>query len=269
MNAGRLWAYGGVALGAIGSIAANIAHSYVPPTGASPGWHPEPGSVIAAGFWPIALLVAVEVLVRIDWPAEWLIGAIRFVGVGLVALVAAVVSYRHLSGLLHHYREDPLTVAIGPLAIDGLMLVRAAALLVTRPRSVAVVADPIVAAIDQGTGSAGAPTTAATASAPTPPDAVAARSAITPQPPKAPPATRPATPHATPRATKGAIAVAEAKEVAAEMLTGHPRSVAELRLAYGWTARTATRRMADAKAIADAATATRHQASRDSKEQTG
>src|SRR5690606_65095 len=48
-----------------------------------------------------------------------------------VASVAAVVSYRHLSGLLSHYGEDPLTVAIGPLAVDGLMVVATGALLAT------------------------------------------------------------------------------------------------------------------------------------------
>jgi hypothetical protein len=30
-----------------------------------------------------------------------------------------MVSYRHLSGLLAFYGEDPLTVLIGPLAADG------------------------------------------------------------------------------------------------------------------------------------------------------
>lgn len=40
-----------------------------------------------------------------------------------------MVSYRHLSGLIHHYGEDDLTAIAGPAAVDGLMIMAAAALL--------------------------------------------------------------------------------------------------------------------------------------------
>jgi hypothetical protein len=43
--------------------------------------------------------------------------------------VAAFVSYRHLSGLLVHYGEDPIVTVVGPLAIDGLMIMAAGALI--------------------------------------------------------------------------------------------------------------------------------------------
>jgi hypothetical protein len=46
-----------------------------------------------------------------------------------VALVAAFVSYRHLSGLLEHWSEDGATVAFGPLAVDGLMVMATGALI--------------------------------------------------------------------------------------------------------------------------------------------
>ncbi|GAA2355727.1 DUF2637 domain-containing protein [Dactylosporangium salmoneum] len=59
-----------------------------------------------------------------------------------MALVAAVVSYRHLSGLFRHYGEDPLTATLGPLAVDGLMVMAAAALLTAQTRPAAVVAEP-------------------------------------------------------------------------------------------------------------------------------
>ncbi|MFE9204265.1 hypothetical protein [Micromonospora sp. NPDC007230] len=45
--------------------------------------------------------------------------------------MAALVSYRHLSGLLGHYGEDAVTVTVGPLAVDGLMLMATGALLAT------------------------------------------------------------------------------------------------------------------------------------------
>ncbi|GIG57763.1 hypothetical protein Lfu02_21350 [Longispora fulva] len=134
---GRVWAYIGALLGGSVSIAANVAHSFVQPrpTGAgpdwipSPEWAPEPGAVVGATFWPVALFVVIEILARVPWPegARWVVA--RVCGLLPVALVAAVVSYRHLSGLLGHYGEDPLTVVIGPFAVDGLMVVATGAII--------------------------------------------------------------------------------------------------------------------------------------------
>lgn len=130
---GRGWAYLGAVLGGAVSVAANVAHSYVPPDGGWPAQEagPEHGAVAAAVFWPVALLVAVEILARIPWPDGWRWVAVRFGGLLPVALVAAFVSYQHLSGLLTHYREDALTAHVGPLAVDGLMVLATAALLAT------------------------------------------------------------------------------------------------------------------------------------------
>jgi hypothetical protein len=135
-GAGRSWAYLGALVGAGVSVAANVAHSYVPPAGAAPGWSPHTGAVVGAVFWPVALLVAIEVLARVAWPAggRWLL--VRFGGLGPVATVAAVVSYRHLSGLLSFYGEDAITATVGPLAVDGLMVMATGALLATRPGGV-------------------------------------------------------------------------------------------------------------------------------------
>lgn len=132
---GRAWAYLGVALGGAVSIAANVAHSYVPPAHAPAHWRPESGAVGGAVFWPVALFVAIEILARINWPAgtRWVL--VRFGGLLPVATVAAVVSYRHLSGLLSWYREDTLTASVGPLAVDGLMVVATAALIATGRRT--------------------------------------------------------------------------------------------------------------------------------------
>jgi hypothetical protein len=128
---GRGWAYIGAILGGAVSVAANIAHSYIPPTHAAVDWSPDTGAVIGSVFWPVALFVAVEILTRIPWPAGKGWTMLRFGGLLPVALVAAVVSYRHLSGLLDHYSEDTLTVTIGPLAVDGLMIMATGALLAT------------------------------------------------------------------------------------------------------------------------------------------
>ncbi|EEP74269.1 hypothetical protein MCAG_04596 [Micromonospora sp. ATCC 39149] len=142
-STGRGWAYVGVILGGVVSIAANVAHTYLPkpPDGAPTGWAPDPGwspsplAVALSVFWPVALFVAVEILTRIPWGEGFSSVVARVAGVLPVAVVAAVVSYRHLSGLLEHFGEDPLTIAIGPLAVDGLMVMASAALLVTNRRS--------------------------------------------------------------------------------------------------------------------------------------
>lgn len=128
---GRGWAYSGALLGGAVSIAANVAHSYVPPPAADPGWSPQPGAVVGAVFWPVALLVAVEILARTTWPAGPRWKTLRLGGLGPVAAVAAAVSYRHLSGLLAYYHEDPLTTRLGPLAVDGLMIMATGALIAT------------------------------------------------------------------------------------------------------------------------------------------
>ena len=135
-GAGRSWAYLGALVGAGVSVAANVAHSYVPPADAPASWSPHTGAVVGAVFWPVALLVAIEVLARVAWPVggRWLI--VCFGGLGPVATVAAVVSYRHLSGLLSFYGEDAITATISPLAVDGLMVMATGALLATRPGGV-------------------------------------------------------------------------------------------------------------------------------------
>lgn len=130
---GRLWAYIGALLGGAVSVLANVAHSFVPPTDAPADWSPPAGAVAGATFWPVALFVAVEILARTPWPsgARWV--ALRYVGLLPVAFVAAVVSYRHLSGLLAFYNEDHITATLGPLAVDGLMVMATGALLATAP----------------------------------------------------------------------------------------------------------------------------------------
>jgi hypothetical protein len=120
-------------LGGLVSIAANVAHSYVPPAGAPGDWRPAFGAVVGAVFWPVALFVAIEILARTAWPhaKRWVF--VRFLGLLPVALVAALVSYFHLSGLLAHYGESALIAHLGPLAVDGLMVMASSALMATAP----------------------------------------------------------------------------------------------------------------------------------------
>jgi hypothetical protein len=135
--AGRGWAYAGAVLGGAVSVAANIAHSYVPPAGTPAGWQPPGGAVAFAVVWPVFLFVAVEILARVDWRRAGRWGVVRYAGLLPVALVAAGVSYRHLSGLLAFYGEDRPIAAFGPLAVDGLMVMATGALIATAGRRAA------------------------------------------------------------------------------------------------------------------------------------
>jgi hypothetical protein len=128
---GRGWAYTGVILGGLVSIAANVAHSFIPPFGARASWEPEPGAVVGAVVWPVFLFVAVEIFARVRWPLGIAWRLVRWVGLLPVAGLAALVSYRHLSGLLAHYGEEPIIYYVGPLAVDGLMVMATGALLAT------------------------------------------------------------------------------------------------------------------------------------------
>jgi hypothetical protein len=126
---GRGWAYIGAISGGAVSIAANVAHSFLPPEDAPLGWRPEIGAVVGAVVWPVFTLIGVEIFARVPWPKGWSWVLVRWVGLLPVAGVAAAVSYRHLSSLLAHYGEEPIICIIGPLAVDGLMLMATAALL--------------------------------------------------------------------------------------------------------------------------------------------
>ena len=128
--AARLWPYIGTVLGAVVSIGANVLHSYVPPDQAAADWAPQVGAIVGSIFWPLGLLVALEILTRVEWPDERLWTAVRWGGLVPVAVVAAVVSYRHMSGLLAYWGEDRVTQLIGPLAVDGLMVLASGALLI-------------------------------------------------------------------------------------------------------------------------------------------
>jgi hypothetical protein len=111
----------GFVVGIAASIAANVLHAME-----GPWTYPE---LVGAAFWPTALLISVEILTRTPWPRGWQWITTRFLGVGVVALVAAVLSYRHMAGLLSSWGEDGLNAYLGPLAVDGLMLISATALL--------------------------------------------------------------------------------------------------------------------------------------------
>ncbi|GAB3655661.1 DUF2637 domain-containing protein [Glycomyces tarimensis] len=111
-------------LGIIVSVAANIGHIWFV---TRPEAEAMISAMVFAGFWPIALAVAVEVLSRVSWP-----GYLKWPGIAgtaAVGTVALVVSYRHMNGLLLHFGESDLSAALGPIGVDGLLIVGGFAIL--------------------------------------------------------------------------------------------------------------------------------------------
>ncbi len=120
-KSGHAIAWSSFLLGIVVSVLGNIAHA------TSDAW--TPAEVIGSGFWPLALMLSVEILTRVRWVSGKAWTLARFAGLVLVAVVAFVLSYRHLAGLMTGWGEDTLNAHLGPLAVDGLMLLAATALL--------------------------------------------------------------------------------------------------------------------------------------------
>lgn len=120
-KSGRVIAWLSFLLGIGVSIAGNVGHA------ASDGM--QPGEWAGAAFWPLALMLTIEILTRVKWQSGKRWTAAKVAALILVAAVAAVLSYRHLAGLMTYWGEDWANAHLGPLSVDGLMLIAATALL--------------------------------------------------------------------------------------------------------------------------------------------
>lgn len=126
---GRTVAWAGFIFGSVMSVAANVLHTRLPAADHEHGWSPGMAAQIGAAVWPIGLLLSVEVLSRVRWPHGWQWALARFGGTGAVALGSAIISYGHLRDVLLAWQYDPLAAAVGPLVLDGLMVISGFALL--------------------------------------------------------------------------------------------------------------------------------------------
>ncbi|RSD23956.1 hypothetical protein [Amycolatopsis eburnea] len=126
---GMFVAWAGFVFGSVVSIAANVLAARIPPGGAGASWSPSLVAQLGAAVWPVALLIAVEVLSRVPWPAGGLWRFARFGGVGVVAAGSAIISYGHIRDVLTTWGYSGLGAGVGPLVIDGLMVVSGFALL--------------------------------------------------------------------------------------------------------------------------------------------
>jgi hypothetical protein len=140
----NFWIYSGLVLGALASVSANIAYTYIPPPH-QPAWWPRsrlwdpaaylppPGDVAVAVFCPVAIFILTEVITRPRWRDGKLSFGIRVASTALVGLPVAVASYLHLCSLLEYYSSIPFIAYSLPLTVDGLMLACTAALQMTGP----------------------------------------------------------------------------------------------------------------------------------------
>lgn len=137
---GRFIAYVTMIAMLVLSIAGNIAHTF--------HLNPNPGGreLVYAIMWPVMVWLGVEMFVRVPWRDVLTHKLVRWVGILLVAAIAALVSYRHLRGLLLADGEEWTVYTFGPLAVDGLMLMATLALLLTR--KVPVLPAPEVPSVD-------------------------------------------------------------------------------------------------------------------------
>ncbi|WP_410673179.1 hypothetical protein [Amycolatopsis sp. cmx-4-68] len=125
----KVVSWAGFVFGSVMSVAANVLHTWLPAERMPPGWAPGIAAQIGSAVWPIGLLLSVEVLSRVRWPAGFGWRVARFGGTGTVALGSAVISYGHVHDLLLAWGYTTVAAYVGPLVLDGLMVISGFALL--------------------------------------------------------------------------------------------------------------------------------------------
>lgn len=127
LPSGHGWAYLGVALGLVASIAGNVANTVLTESTVHLALR-----VPFAVAWPVFVGIGIEVLTRVEWERNWRHWGARAFLMGPMTLVAGFMSYLHLHHLMILSNEPGLAQAVGPLAVDGTLFGCTVALLVTR-----------------------------------------------------------------------------------------------------------------------------------------
>lgn len=149
---GFWWALAGFGLGSLVSVGFNLQSAWLPANQHGPGWAPSIASQAAAIVWPLTLIVSVEVLSRVAWPNGWGWRLVRTSGILAVAIGSATISYGHIYEVLIAWGYHQHQAIVGPLVVDGLMLISGFALVslgraarVVLPASQEATAEPSVA----------------------------------------------------------------------------------------------------------------------------
>jgi len=93
-----------------------------------------PAAIWTAAMWSILAVGGWEMVVRAPWGRGRLSTLIRYGGVSGAAIGAMWISYWHARAVLRSWGESPSSAAIGPVIIDLLLIVSAAALLALHTR---------------------------------------------------------------------------------------------------------------------------------------
>ncbi len=144
-SSGQGWARAAVAIGAVLSVSGNITHTVLTPSTVDLAIR-----IVQSAFLPVILFVAVEVFVRVAWRRGWLDFIGRAMLIMLPGFGAGYVSFFHLRDLSVLSGEDRIGSIAGPLAIDGLMIGGAVALLAIRAaRLTAITPAPVPAVLEE------------------------------------------------------------------------------------------------------------------------
>lgn len=133
-TSGRIWARVTLIATLTISVVANVTHAWLAESVIHLGLR-----IPAAAVWPVLSFLAIEIIVRIVWRSTLTHYLARAFVLG-PAIPAVIVSYEHQHALLIMMGEGALVSAIGPLAIDGLMIGCTLALLFTRESAASVIA---------------------------------------------------------------------------------------------------------------------------------
>lgn len=128
-DGGKLVSWTGFIFGTVVSVAANVLAARIPPADAKPDWAPRVDTQLGSAVWPLALLLSIEVLARVAWPKGLWWGIARFGGLSIVASGAFAISYQHINHVLASWGYEALSQGVGPLVIDGLMIICGVAML--------------------------------------------------------------------------------------------------------------------------------------------
>lgn len=137
---GSKWARAGLVFGVIASVAGNVSNACLTQSQASIILR-----VPLAVVWPVALFLAVEVLVR-NRAARGPLARIGQAGLLSVTVPTAITSFVNLHALMIKAGEPGMAQLTGPLAIDGLML--GCTVMMLAARVIDMVATPMSTAMD-------------------------------------------------------------------------------------------------------------------------
>ncbi|BAW08741.1 terminase gpP N-terminus-related DNA-binding protein [Nocardia seriolae] len=125
----------GFVFGSLTSVATNVLHTFLPTVHMPTGVVLAVAARLGSAIWPIGLVLSIEVLSRVAWRRGPGWSLARFGGAGTVAVGSAVISYSHVRDVLLAWGYGHPAAEVGPLTLDGLMVVCGFALLSLTPQA--------------------------------------------------------------------------------------------------------------------------------------